>query len=196
VRLGAARSTDPLRRIAGAAFTPIEEALGGPPFGTPRLLRLSLRGSVDGAAFATVWRGLLAGRYCFQRAAGASGVRSSGESMLKVVFRRVRPDQVERLRSWLRELDRRHEEVRETFRQETVRHEIAYLLEDNAGHVLVYAMEAYDVDKARDAFQASTLPIDLEHKEVMSAVLAGSVAVERLYECALPRGVRKLGPPG
>jgi Family of unknown function (DUF6176) len=105
--------------------------------------------------------------------------------MLKVVFRRVRPDQVDRLRSWLAELDRRHEEVRETFRQETVRHEIAYLLEDHGGHILVYAMEADDFDKAHDAFQASTLPIDLEHKEVMSAVLAESPGVEKLYECAL-----------
>jgi hypothetical protein len=106
--------------------------------------------------------------------------------MLLLVFSRVKPDHVERLRSWLHELERRHDEVVETFRQETVRHEVAYLLQDEEGPVLVYAIEADDLDQAREAFQASTLGIDVEHKEVMAEVLAGAATVEKLYECALP----------
>ena len=103
--------------------------------------------------------------------------------MLRVVFRRVQPDKVDRLRDWLQELERRAEVV-ETFRQESVRHEVAYLLEGEEGPVLVYAMEAEDFEQARAAFEASTLPIDTQHKAIMGEALGDAPAVEKLYECS------------
>jgi hypothetical protein len=103
--------------------------------------------------------------------------------MLEVVFRRVRPDKVDRLREWLREAERRADEIRQTFAQETMRHEIAYLIETREGPVLVYAMEAEDLEQAAAAYQGSALPIDREHHDVMADVLLpGSATVERLYE--------------
>jgi hypothetical protein len=64
--------------------------------------------------------------------------------MLQVNIRRVRPDQVGRLREWLAELGRRQEEVRETFRNEGVRHEQAFVLAGADGPLLVYAIEVDD----------------------------------------------------
>lgn len=106
--------------------------------------------------------------------------------MVTVVFRRVKPDKVDRLRRWLRELEQRRDEVVETFRQETVRHEVAYLLEGRDGPVLVYAMEAEDFEHASAAYRGSTLPIDRQHRAVMAEVLEDAPAVEKLYECSAP----------
>jgi hypothetical protein len=41
--------------------------------------------------------------------------------MLEIAFRRVENEQVDRLRAWMNEVSGRLDEVRETFRQETVR---------------------------------------------------------------------------
>jgi hypothetical protein len=71
--------------------------------------------------------------------------------VLRVRFLKVKPDRVERLRAWMDELARRHDEVVVTFAQETVRHEAAWLLETSAGPILVYAIEADDLDEAQRA---------------------------------------------
>ena len=102
--------------------------------------------------------------------------------MLRVSIRRVRDGQVERLRDWLGQLESRRTEVVETFVQEGVRHEQAYILDTGAGHVLVYAMELEDEEKARAAFAASTLPIDAEHRQVMEATVGEPAAAELLYD--------------
>ena len=105
--------------------------------------------------------------------------------MLKVAIHRVKPEREQKLREWLGELMRRQEEVRDTFRKETIRHEQAYLLETSDGPILVYAMEAEDHEKARQAFQSSTLPLDLQHKRVMQDVLVSKVPAELLFDCSL-----------
>jgi hypothetical protein len=105
--------------------------------------------------------------------------------MLRISIRQVRADQVDRLRAWLAEVNQRQDEVRETYRQEGVHHEQAYLLEGKDGPVLIYAIEMDDPLQARLAFQNSQLPIDHEHAAVMREVLAGRVAAELLYECRL-----------
>jgi len=86
------------------------------------------------------------------------------------------------LRAWLREINGRRDEVVETFVQEGVRHEQAYVVDTAAGHVLVYAIELEDEEKARAAFEASTLRIDAEHRQVMDEVLAGAADAELLYD--------------
>jgi hypothetical protein len=106
-------------------------------------------------------------------------------SVLDVHFHRVRPDQVDSLRAWMAELMRRQNEVRETFRNEGVRHEQAFLLHTDEGVVLVYIHEVEDPEAARRAYSASTLPIDLEHRQRMSAALDGAATAELLYEVRL-----------
>jgi hypothetical protein len=106
--------------------------------------------------------------------------------MLQLAIHKVKPGQEERLRAWLEELNRRRDEVLETFSQEAMRHEVAYLLDGAEGKVLIYAMEVGDPDRAREAYRASTLPIDLEHRQVMEEVLGDPADAERLYDVQAP----------
>jgi hypothetical protein len=105
--------------------------------------------------------------------------------VVRVRLFRVRPEKVDRLRSWMNELSQRADEVRETFRQETVRHELAYLIEGREDPILVYVIEAEDLDRAALAVEERPLPIDLEHRRVMAEVLADPVAAEPLFDMAL-----------
>lgn len=105
--------------------------------------------------------------------------------MLSVVFSKVRDDEVDRVRAWGRELMGRTDEVRATFRQEGVRHEMSHLVRTTEGWVLVRSAEVEDMDRALAAFVASKLKIDAEHGEVMQRALAGPFAAELIYECSL-----------
>jgi hypothetical protein len=81
------------------------------------------------------------------------------------------------------ELNRRHDEVAETFALEGTRHEQAYLLKTSDGPILIYAMEAPDHALAAASFKQSKMAIDIEHKQVMKQVLAGKADMELLYQC-------------
>jgi hypothetical protein len=105
--------------------------------------------------------------------------------MLHVVFSRVKPEKEARLRDWLKELGERADEVRETFRDETVRHEQAFLIQTSDGPMLVYVMEAADFERGRQAYLDSTHPIDAQHRQVLAECLEGTVAIEPLYDVAL-----------
>ena len=105
--------------------------------------------------------------------------------MLRVSFKRVKPGKVDELRAWMRQLAERRDEVRESFDQEGVRQESAWLMEDGQGHVLVYAIEAEDLERAQQAYRESTLPIDLEHRAVLRDVLGARVEPELLYDLAV-----------
>ena len=103
--------------------------------------------------------------------------------MLKVVISKIKPGKEPRLRAWLEELMTRRHEVVETFRQEGVRHEQAFILEGSEGPLLLYVIEAGDHEQARMAFIASTLQIDAEHRRVMAEVLDGRVELAPVYDC-------------
>jgi uncharacterized protein DUF6176 len=105
--------------------------------------------------------------------------------MIKVSIRRVRPEKEHRLRAWLAELNARAEEARETFRDETVRAEQAYIVPGDTGPLLLYVMEAEDFERGSKAFATSHHKIDAEHKDVMLDCLAESVNAAPLYDVAL-----------
>jgi RimJ/RimL family protein N-acetyltransferase len=105
--------------------------------------------------------------------------------MLQVSFKRVKSGKVDKLRAWMRELMDRRDEVVESFEQEGVRDEKAWLLQDDEGYILVYAIEAEDLDKARQAYRESTLPIDMEHREALTDVLGERIEPELLYDLAV-----------
>ena len=109
------------------------------------------------------------------------------EHMLRVAFRAIKPGKEQSLRAWLSELMDRQDEVRETFVQETVRHEQAFIIEGREGPLLIYVMEAEDHEQGRRAVRDSKLAIDLEHKKVMGEVLGERLEVKPLYDCALER---------
>ena len=103
--------------------------------------------------------------------------------MITVAFARIKPDQEPRLRGWLEELSSRHEEVQQSLAQEGTRQEQMYILPTSEGPVLVYVMEAEDVQRAYSAYGASTLKIDEENRQVLAEVLAEPLQLEPLYSC-------------
>ena len=105
--------------------------------------------------------------------------------MLRVEIRRIRPEKEPRLRAWLVELNSRADEVRATFRDETVRAEQAYIVAGDEGPLLLYVMEAEDFDRGGKAFATSRHKIDTEHKEVMRECLVASPNLVPVYDVAL-----------
>jgi hypothetical protein len=102
--------------------------------------------------------------------------------MLHLSLSRIRPDQEERLRDWMAELHTRADEVRMTLTREGVHQETAFLIRAQDGPILVFAVEADDPDRALDVFRTSELPVDSEHRAVMSEAVAGPADVVLLYE--------------
>lgn len=105
--------------------------------------------------------------------------------MIRVAFRKIPANKVDRLKAWLAEAQSREDEVRETFRQETVTHEQAFLLKCANEDILVYVMEVEDPETANRAFQDSILPIDRQHREVMEDVVSETLEPELLYDVRL-----------
>lgn len=106
--------------------------------------------------------------------------------MLRVGFANIRPEKEAQLRDWLNELGTRQDEVLETFRRETIRHEQVFIVQAQQGPLLVYAIEAEDHDLAKEAYANSTLEIDKQHRAVLRDCLAEGPALEPLFECSLP----------
>ena len=103
--------------------------------------------------------------------------------MIKLAVKYVKKEEEQTLRHWLSELNRRRDEVLETFSQEGTRHEQGYLAEIAGRTVLIYIMDMEDSEHAAKAFKDSSLPIDLEHRRIMERVLDERVKLELLYEC-------------
>jgi hypothetical protein len=105
--------------------------------------------------------------------------------MLQVAINPVRPEKEARLRAWLAELDTRADEVRETFRDETVRAEQAFVVAGSEGPLLIYAIEAEDFERGAKAYASSTHKIDSEHRAVMRECLLESPKAMPLYAVTL-----------
>lgn len=108
--------------------------------------------------------------------------------MLMVSIRRIWPDKEDRLRAWLEELNLRADEVRETFRDETVRAEQAYIVPGAAGPLLIYIMEVEDSERGAKAYAESTHKIDAEHRAIMKECLAEPVSLVPLYDVRIEAG--------
>jgi hypothetical protein len=109
--------------------------------------------------------------------------------MIRVSIRHVRPDKESKLRAWLQELNARAPEIRESFRAETTRAELAYIIPGSKGPLLIYVMEAEDFTRGGNVYATSQLPIDVKHREVMRECLADPLKESPLYEVALEAGV-------
>lgn len=107
--------------------------------------------------------------------------------MLKLAFRRIRPECEQRLRAWYAELESRREEVLETLVAERVRHEQSYILESADGPILVWAAELDDPEHAATTFAQSSHPIDREHALVLRECLDERPPVTRVFDISLPK---------
>jgi len=103
--------------------------------------------------------------------------------VLRVAIRSVLPDEVDRLRSWLREVDgpRRHEALA-TLIDEGCRHEQVYLIEGANGPVVVYVMEVEDVELSKSVGASSRHAIDADHKRILSQTLGDRVPAQLLLD--------------
>jgi uncharacterized protein DUF6176 len=102
--------------------------------------------------------------------------------VLHVSFRVIKPGKEARLREWLAQLNDRADEVRATFRDETVRAEQAFIAVGPQGPMLVYAVEAADFERGAAAFADSQHPIDAEHRAVMQECVGPALDIRPLYD--------------
>lgn len=107
--------------------------------------------------------------------------------MIKLSIARVKPDKEARLRKWLEELNERADEVRATFVDETARAEQGFIVTTSDGPLLIYAMEAEDFQRGREAYASSKHPIDSEHREIMSECLESFLDATPIYDVSLRR---------
>ncbi len=103
--------------------------------------------------------------------------------MIEVAVRRVKPGEVETVRAWLRTVSgtRRGEAVA-TLIDEGVTHETAVLFDTAEGPVIVYAIEAEDLERAYEVGRRSKHRIDADHKRIMEAALGDPVPIEVLLD--------------
>jgi hypothetical protein len=76
----------------------------------------------------------------------------------------VQRGKTERLKEWYREVAERESEVLETLDNEGVRQEIAFIVPTEYGDMLAVFAEVEDLDRAREAFAASSFEIDRQHR--------------------------------
>lgn len=108
--------------------------------------------------------------------------------MLRVAIRNVIPDEVDRLRAWLREVDGpRRQEAIATLIDEGCRHEQAYLIGGADGPVVVYVMEVEDIERSESVGRDSRQAIDTDHKRILSRTLGDPVPTELLLDLAADR---------
>lgn len=69
--------------------------------------------------------------------------------MIKLAVKYVKKEEEQTLRQWLSELNRRRDEVLETFSQEGTRHEQAYLAEIAGRTVLIHIMDMQDPEHSQ-----------------------------------------------
>jgi hypothetical protein len=102
--------------------------------------------------------------------------------MIRLAFYRVRPDKLDRLKAWLIEVAQRPDEVRESFTEGGITHELAHLIVTANGPMLVAAVEHTDWEAASESSRRSTLPLNVEHEAVMGEVLDGVVETTVLLD--------------
>ena len=105
--------------------------------------------------------------------------------MLRVSFCAIKPGKEPLLRTWLSELNARADEVRATFKDETVRAEQAFIVDGLNGPMLVYAIEAADFERGAAAFANSQHPIDAQHRAVMQECLGPALDVQPLFDISI-----------
>jgi hypothetical protein len=101
--------------------------------------------------------------------------------MLQTWIHRIKPGQEERLRAWLAELNMRSDEVREALTDAGIRGEQAFILPE-PDSLLIYVSEADDPARANAVFAASTRPIDVQHRQVLTECIAETLTEAPVYD--------------
>src|SRR5687768_7144996 len=105
--------------------------------------------------------------------------------MIQTWIHRIKPGYEGRLHEWFEQLSARAHEVHESYGTSGVRAEQAFILPGTTGSLLIYVAEAEDSGHASRSFEASNLPVDLEHRRIMEECLEGGVDVAPAYNMSL-----------
>lgn len=94
------------------------------------------------------------------------GEMASEYTQVICTYSKIKEAHLEDVKHWLHSLENeRNHEVLESFRNEGVLLECAFIREEKGSFYLVYLMRAHDITKAMDVFRNSTLPGDTYHKQ-------------------------------
>jgi hypothetical protein len=102
--------------------------------------------------------------------------------MLQLVAARIQEGQVDELREWLRSLEARRGELRESYERHGTRHELFLLVRVRGLPILVVIAEVEDGERAARSFLRSELPIDVEFKELFQQISPETGEIELLYD--------------
>jgi hypothetical protein len=102
--------------------------------------------------------------------------------MLHATIAQVDERDVPRLREWLASLSSRRDELRESYRTQGTRHELFFLIRTRRMPVLVLISEVEDLAHATESFLRSSLPIDVEFKDLFQGLSPEEAEVELLYD--------------
>lgn len=95
---------------------------------------------------------------------------------------KLKPDSIEKVREWVRVVNKRKDEVLATLRDESVILECVFLDQTSEGDFLIYLMKAKSIEKAIEAFEKSTHEIDAYHRNFKSETWAEMETLELLVD--------------
>jgi len=91
---------------------------------------------------------------------------SNEYTQMLCTYSEIKEGRLADVKQWLKSLENeRRNEILENFQNEGVLLECAFVREEKGSFYLLYLMRAHDIDKAMEAFQNSTLPVDAFHKQ-------------------------------
>lgn len=95
---------------------------------------------------------------------------------------KLKPDSIEKVRSWGKKLNSEQDEVYKLLKNEGIVIESAFIEQCNEGDFLIYYLHAHDLRKAREISAASMHPLDKFHKQVMSEITESAVVLENVLD--------------
>lgn len=101
-------------------------------------------------------------------------------------YSKIKEGHLDDVRNWFQTLLDRKEETLESFRNEGVKIESAFIKKINGDYFLIYYMVANDVKEATDVFRKSTLPIDSFHKKCFEDFIEQSETLNSIFHLEIP----------
>jgi hypothetical protein len=95
---------------------------------------------------------------------------------------RLKPDSIEKVRTWAKTLNERKDEALATLRDESVILETVFLDRTSEGDFLIYLMKAESFERAKEAVQKSVHAIDEYHQNFKRECWADGKRLEMLLD--------------
>lgn len=100
---------------------------------------------------------------------------------------KLKPNSLDKVRDWGKRLMSESSEVAKLLKHEGIIIESAFIEQASEGDFLIYYLRAHDLKKAREVSAASTHPIDIFHRKVMSEIGDGGSELEKVLDIEAAR---------